>query len=245
MATATKRVDAAQSGVVVLSSILVTLINTFGFRIYEEAWRHFSGPIDLSKLIAEWAPPQPHIQQLIFTSGTVALLFVLFKSFRNSEIPFALFAFLISTFAFLALKARRNVPLYFVVLSYSLLNSLKTKISPLRNQLATLLAVGVLLYGLIVPLPKAIEYNDCQRDVPCQAVEFLEAQEVKGNIFNRYEWGGFLIWQLPEYKIFVDGKDARMVVRSLGEGGPAHQPLHNLLKNFTNPPRLAGNSRPI
>lgn len=41
---------------------------------------------------------------------------------------------------------------------------------------------------------------------PCEAVDFLKKQPQKGNIFNRYEWGGFLIWQLPESKIFVDGR---------------------------------------
>ncbi len=194
---------------------LVTLINPFGFRIYEEAWRHFFGPIDLSKLIAEWVPPQPHIQQIIIISGAMVFLYILFKFFCSSEIYFASFAstsLALFAFASFALKARRNVPFYFVVLSYTFLNSLKTKISPLRNQLAALLAVGLLLYGLLVQLPQAIEYDPCQRDIPCQAVEFLKTQREslpagrQGNIFNRYEWGGFLIWQLPEYKIFVDGR---------------------------------------
>jgi len=27
-----------------------------------------------------------------------------------------------------------------------------------------------------------------------------------GIIYNRYEWGGYLIWQLPDYKVFVDGR---------------------------------------
>ncbi|PIU69144.1 hypothetical protein COS81_01205 [candidate division WWE3 bacterium CG06_land_8_20_14_3_00_42_16] len=30
--------------------------------------------------------------------------------------------------------------------------------------------------------------------------------QASGNIFNRYEWGGFLIWQLPQDKVFVDGR---------------------------------------
>jgi len=28
------------------------------------------------------------------------------------------------------------------------------------------------------------------------------------NIFNWYGWGGYLIWQLPEYKTFIDGRMA-------------------------------------
>lgn len=27
-----------------------------------------------------------------------------------------------------------------------------------------------------------------------------------GNIFNTYEWGGYLIWKLPKMKVFVDGR---------------------------------------
>ena len=27
-------------------------------------------------------------------------------------------------------------------------------------------------------------------------------------MFNHYDWGGFLIWQLPEYKTFIDGRMA-------------------------------------
>ena len=193
---------------ITVASVGVTLINPFGFRIYEEAWRHFSGPIDLSQLIAEWVPPQPHIQQIILISGTVVIVYLISVAARHASPPsFILHSFfLIPIFAFWALQARRNVPFYFVVLSYSFLNSLEAKISPLKNQLATLLAVGVLLYGLIVQLPKTIEYDDCQCDVPCEAVEFLKSQEDKGNIFNRYEWGGFLIGHLPEDKIFVDGR---------------------------------------
>ena len=190
-----------------LMSVLATLINPFGFRIYEEMWRHFSGPIDLSKSIAEWVPPHPQIQQIIIVTGVAVLVYLLYRAFVAAgpwpALNYSLF--LIPIFAFWALKARRNVPFHFVIISYSLLNALKAKVSPLRNQLAGLLSVGVLLYGLIIQLPKAFDYDPCQRDVPCQAVEFLKKQE-PGPIFNRYEWGGFLIGHLPEYKIFVDGR---------------------------------------
>ena len=27
-----------------------------------------------------------------------------------------------------------------------------------------------------------------------------------GNVFSAFEWGGFLIWQLPASKVFVDGR---------------------------------------
>jgi len=202
-----------------LTSVGVTLINPFGFRIYEEMWRHFAGPIDLSKLIAEWVPPQPQVQQIILISGAVVLIYLMYRAFVETEhapsLPFILYSsFLILPFAFLALKARRNVPFFFAVTSFALLNSLPSKkASPTKNQLAAFLAGGVLLYGLLVQLPQTIETNSswqnfCQNKsltLPGDAAEFLKTQPA-GNIFNRYEWGGFLIWQLPEDKIFVDGR---------------------------------------
>ena len=41
---------------------------------------------------------------------------------------------------------------------------------------------------------------------PCEAVEFLRNQSNRGNIFNQYGWGGYLIWKLPEYGVFIDGR---------------------------------------
>jgi hypothetical protein len=30
--------------------------------------------------------------------------------------------------------------------------------------------------------------------------------EIEGNLFNDYNWGGYLIWHLREYPVFVDGR---------------------------------------
>jgi hypothetical protein len=41
---------------------------------------------------------------------------------------------------------------------------------------------------------------------PYDAVQFVKENPIEGNMFNLYGWGGFLIWQLPEYKTFIDGR---------------------------------------
>lgn len=43
---------------------------------------------------------------------------------------------------------------------------------------------------------------------PYEAVIFIKEnpQLFEGNMFNEYSWGGYLIWQLPEHKTFVDGR---------------------------------------
>jgi hypothetical protein len=41
---------------------------------------------------------------------------------------------------------------------------------------------------------------------PAQAVEFLEKTRPPGLIFNSIGFGGYLIWHLPSYKVFIDGR---------------------------------------
>lgn len=228
-------------------SLGATLLNPFGLGIYQEAWRHFAG-VNLAGLIAEWVPPTPVLGWLVLTSGLGLGASLLFKG-GLKNLPLAL---LISAFAFLALKARRNLPFYFLVSSFIFLRApatrlvlagwLKQKI--LRNNLAILTTAALLFFGLFVRLPETLALNSswhsyCQNQLlayPCQAVEFLKKQPRKGVIFNRYEWGGFLIWQLPEYKIFVDGRmPAWPARRSSGEGGPT-SPYTVYLETLQNQP---------
>lgn len=41
---------------------------------------------------------------------------------------------------------------------------------------------------------------------PAKAVEWIKFNQPHGNIFNSYNWGGYLDWYLPEYPVFVDGR---------------------------------------
>ncbi len=41
---------------------------------------------------------------------------------------------------------------------------------------------------------------------PTEAVAFLRAHPPIDPIFNHYDWGGYLIWKLPETPVFIDGR---------------------------------------
>ena len=41
---------------------------------------------------------------------------------------------------------------------------------------------------------------------PRKAVDFLAADLPSGEIFSDYGWGGYLIWKLPQKKVFIDGR---------------------------------------
>jgi hypothetical protein len=41
---------------------------------------------------------------------------------------------------------------------------------------------------------------------PVRALEYLRANPQQGNMFNQYDWGGYLEWNLPEVPTFIDGR---------------------------------------
>lgn len=203
--------DGKKKALVFLLSLLATFLTPFGSQLYVAVWRHFAG-LDLSLLIAEWQTTPLWLWPIIGgTSLAAALVFVRSHASLNSpkflKPPIAMVLALLP-FAFLALRAQRHTPFFFL-LSLSLLSCYRPKFS--LGFLVVPLATSFLLLSLILRWPVALVTNAdyCQTsslNYPCAAIGFLKKQPDKGLIFNRYEWGGFLIWQLPEFPIFVDGR---------------------------------------
>ncbi|MCJ7792674.1 MAG: hypothetical protein MUP45_01735 [Candidatus Marinimicrobia bacterium] len=189
-------------------SLLATFINPFGFKIYFEAWRHFS-VVPLSRLIAEWVPPPFGWQIMVFLFLGLALG-VIYQARKKSLTLFKLLGLFF--LAFLALKARRDLVFFFFFAGY-VLSSFKLKKTDLQA-LTLLISMAIFVLGFLLQFPRTIMIDgnwekfcsSAKTRYPAQAVEFLRKQPAKGRIFNAYEWGGFLIWQLPEYKVFVDGR---------------------------------------
>lgn len=43
---------------------------------------------------------------------------------------------------------------------------------------------------------------------PVAAADFIREEKLTDHLFNEYSWGGYLDWQLPEAKVFIDGRMA-------------------------------------
>jgi len=42
---------------------------------------------------------------------------------------------------------------------------------------------------------------------PVNAVNFLRQASVPGPLYNSFDWGGFLIWYMPDYPVAIDGRN--------------------------------------
>jgi hypothetical protein len=73
----------------------------------------------------------------------------------------------------------------------------------------TLLAVIVALAVVKVwtPLTPAFNQQREQETLPVDAAAWIRRNRPPGEMFNPYNWGGYLIWNLhPDYRVFVDGR---------------------------------------
>lgn len=41
---------------------------------------------------------------------------------------------------------------------------------------------------------------------PEKAVNYIKVNQFPKNLFNEFEWGSYLIWNLPQYPVFIDGR---------------------------------------
>ncbi|NJN80629.1 MAG: hypothetical protein HC797_09275 [Anaerolineales bacterium] len=76
---------------------------------------------------------------------------------------------------------------------------------PLRLFVNSLLVLTLVTSALgnayLVSLPEQVDTN-----YPTAAIEWIKTNQPKGKLFNSYNWGGYLLWTLPEYLVFIDGR---------------------------------------
>jgi hypothetical protein len=83
------------------------------------------------------------------------------------------------------------------------------KIPFAKRRLKIALIAFLTVFFLIFTLDKFIHiqfYASRFSNYPEKAVTYLRAHPFEGNVFSHYNWGGYLIWQYPEKKVFVDGR---------------------------------------
>ena len=202
-----KGINLFQKLFIVFISFLTTLINPFGLNVYREIFNHVTSP--LGQMIAEWVKPSP-FHLFLITSFTIIGLII---NIKKRPVNF-FYLLLLIFFSLLSLSARRNLPFFYPVFFYvthDLFKDIKIlKLFP--DEIFIPILCSIVIFILTIYIPKTIKFDTlwteyCQNSqivYPCQAIE--KFPQLAGNVFNTYEWGGFLIWQKPIIKVFVDGR---------------------------------------
>jgi hypothetical protein len=196
------------------ASCLAVIINPNGVYMYVYPFETLSSKAMMA-LIEEWLSPNFHLLEwlplALFMTALVAS--GLFSRKRSSVTEIVLTAIL----GYAALRSMRNVPLFAVaaipVLAFHLDGIFHLKVKKdIPSQLNTVVNASILGLVLLVALVQVstvmLNQNNNEKDhFPVSAVEWIKNNNPRGNIFNTYGWGGYLIWHLyPNYKVYVDGR---------------------------------------
>ncbi len=193
-------------------SIIVVMVNPYGWRIYQEVFQTLFSS-QLHGRIVEWLPYSDFNPGMFFYTGLFwALVFVL-----KEKVPFfeKVTGFLLLLAAF---SSRRFLIYYFIFTLPEFIIMLKQTYLILLKQhgflkiwrqkkivlIVSLFAVGLAYYssfGMVTNLKEDYFY-------PGKAVLFLQKHFFNGNLFSTYNWGGYLIWKMPEKKVYIDGRMA-------------------------------------
>lgn len=209
-------------GKVVLISVIaaaVVIVNPYGYRMLLVPFQTV-GLDTLRGFIQEWQSPNfQETQTWPFVAMLVALIGALgVGSYRLRWGHF----FLVCGTMFMSLLAGRNIAVFAVVATPVLSHHIAAFMQergwtlPVRDRvpvgfarlnlvLLLVIFVGVLLkVGLVFDQEQVLE---AQADIfPVDAIAHIRTTQPPGTLFNSYNWGGYLMFVLPEYPVFVDGR---------------------------------------
>lgn len=84
--------------------------------------------------------------------------------------------------------------------------------------------------------PAALALTDYDRPSPANALVVMRANGLSGKVWNEFDWGGLLIWALPEVKVAVDGRhlaaySPRLLTETIRLGYDGADPAERVLRS--------------
>jgi hypothetical protein len=120
-------------------------------------------------------------------------------------------------FSYMGFSQIRHTTLVVLMAGYFLPAAIQDIFKPFLNKVSSEKMVDcVLKYGTISLLVAVILFEGSrgvlgvglkESDYPIEATEFIVDNKLPATLYNAYDWGGYLMWQLyPDYLVFVDGR---------------------------------------
>jgi hypothetical protein len=208
-----------------VSSFVVTLFTPYKLELYSFLGKTYFQKTFYQNHIQEWLSqfyfPLNYWQLIYLAFLVMALILAVCYSRRHEKHQrLDLWAlFLAVLFIFLSFKSRRHFPLMFVATFIFMIETFSLALKTPRSAGKTRFNIWLKLYLLIclflVALFQLVQtrivrdpFRSFCRTYPCRAVSFLQARPEYNsfNLLNDYGWGGYLIKNLPERKLFIDGR---------------------------------------
>jgi hypothetical protein len=158
--------------------------------------------------IVEWKSPQ--LFTLKWISFEIILIFSILTLIKNLKQKELKDAFLLLFFIILPLNSLRHIPLFAILSPSFIIIYLDKEFEKLKNIFQyglSFFVVGLGLSIVVILTPKKFDVYVDTKTYPVGAVKFIKENKLKGNIFNPFGWGEYLIWHLyPDVRVSIDGR---------------------------------------
>jgi hypothetical protein len=192
---------AKRSHVVALTAAcgVVVLVNPYHVRLLGVVWEYATQAQAL-RLVRELNPPAMTDPVAWVVVGLSILAFVHAVRARDG---FAVL--LVAAGAFFALRMQRDM--WFGVLTAAAALGTKTGIrAVMKWGLGILAIVCVLCVAAVIGRQLHRPDHVNEDEYPVRAATFVRDHHPPGPLFNHFDWGGYLIWALPDYPVSIDGR---------------------------------------
>jgi len=214
-----------------ISSFLVSLINPSGIGLWNTSIGYIGNNYMVDRTI-EYQSPNFHqtgFWPFLIYIGLLVVVLGLSKKKMGSGLLFTSAAWLV-----MSLYSARNIPLFAIVAAPLLVQGLDDLListashlkpinqlikadarfkkidSELKGFIWPILSVTLTLLGLSLGFAIDTQGQGYAFDpevFPVEAVNWLEENPQEGEMFNYFQWGGYLLYRLwPEERVFIDGQ---------------------------------------
>ena len=194
--------------ILLAAACLATLVNPYGWNLYRVVWQYAAQSAPLL-LVQE-------MQSMPFRtpSNWIALLLIgaaIFAMGRARSKNLLLLSLLVFS-SYFGFRSQRDIWFPVTAAVLALAWEIRNPAGLVRSRWTWWIAIPLSFLITAFFLTHDNRFSDgamqeaIDRHFPVQASAYVQSHGMQGPVYNSYNWGGYLIWRLPEMPVAIDGR---------------------------------------
>ena len=196
----------------IFSAGLGTIVTPFHLQMWKSIIFDSGGPTAW-RSIAEFLPAPIYFPlNLFYAASGIVFIYIFVKKMRRLDRAWFLTGAFLFMLPFLSIFYILFWSAIFIFIAARYLDIKfdlgKNTFSKLPIAFSIFAVICALVLNFVANFLESVRLKDLLMidGYPVAAIDFLKNEKPSGNLFNEYAWGGFIDWQYPTQKVFIDGR---------------------------------------